>query len=236
MNLSGNYIIYENWTRRRLVIHQMGCPQVAKRGGVSGTTTGGFPSRPTEPALTRSAARAPPLVACILALTALVLFAGCIIPIPLPGPPDTEDTSDWVWSNRWLEFDREPTVCGGVLRASGHTRNDAALMLPNRVSDINHLVLYRRSDSAPQYGYGRFVAEPVLGFLRPLGAREYYTDLDATDQIATTLIISATAFELVSDVPPRIANNPSDYVFGVWGYRRPTEPPETLRDKILRSC
>ena len=43
MNLSGNYIIYENWTRRRLVIHQMGCPQVAKRGGVSGTTSGVFP-------------------------------------------------------------------------------------------------------------------------------------------------------------------------------------------------
>ena len=37
MNLSGNYIIYENWTHRRLVIHQMGCSQVAKRGGVSGT-------------------------------------------------------------------------------------------------------------------------------------------------------------------------------------------------------
>ena len=37
MNLGGNYIIYENWTLRRLVIHQMGCPQVAKRGGISGT-------------------------------------------------------------------------------------------------------------------------------------------------------------------------------------------------------
>ena len=37
VNLGGNYIIYENWTQRRLVIHQMGCSQVAKHGGVSGT-------------------------------------------------------------------------------------------------------------------------------------------------------------------------------------------------------
>ncbi len=37
MQLGGNYIVYENRRTRRVVIHQVGCAHVAKRGGVSGT-------------------------------------------------------------------------------------------------------------------------------------------------------------------------------------------------------
>ena len=139
---------------------------------------------------------------------------------------DTDDESSrFVGSARWIEFAVEPTVCRGRLEASGRTINGARF--GGDITDFTPFVLYA--------GQGE---EPVLGFLEPLGPNEFYPTLDRGDQVATRLEASPASdqFLLASEVPDWVAEAPGRYTFGIWGFRRPGEPPEILRSARLETC
>ena len=175
------------------------------------------------------------LTAILVAVMATIL-AGCL---ELEYSDDDEDTSQWVWSSRFLEFEQYPEVCDGVLSATGYLVGDSMFLEPEDTTTAT-FVVYRKVDSTPKYGYGfgseDFVATPVLGFLEPPQDDEYYPSLDPSDQIATEYYVVESVFKLVSPVPDFLANDPEEYVLGVWGYRRPEEPAETLRTAVFKSC
>ena len=173
-----------------------------------------------------------------LAVLAVILMAATTFSYSCI-PSDTvggEDTSDWISSDYFIQFTQEPTVCNRTLTAKGSTSNGA--MFGSRQSSFLTFVIYRRSDSQSIYGFGIGGVDPVLGFLEPLRGNQYYPSLDATDQVAKILRASSDdpTFELESKVPSYIADRPSDYLLGIWGYRNPTATYETLRTATLKSC
>ena len=172
------------------------------------------------------------IMLAIIIMPAAILMSSC-------KPSDSvggEDTSDWISSDYYIIFTQEPTVCKDVLTVKGHTNNGA--IFGSAESSFLTFVIYHRSDSQPSYGLGIRDVDAILGFLEPLKPDEYYNSLDPTDRIATILKASSDdpAFELESKVPAYIADDPSDYILGIWGYRNPTSTYETLRTETLNSC
>lgn len=147
-----------------------------------------------------------------------------------------EESSRSVTSERWVEFDLEPTICEGTLRASGVTVSTARF--GEDTTDFVPFVLYRDVGGGIFGSGGSETIDPVLVFLEPLGPDEYYADLEPIDQVATRLDINHQTgeFELQSEVPDWIVADPGEYTFDIWGYRRPGEPQEILRTSQLRTC
>ncbi len=178
----------------------------------------------------------------------LVALAGVLVMVALgcrsadiSTTVDDEDTSDWVWSEARLRFTLGPRVCDGVLSVKGTLLEEAAF--PYSTDDVEPFILYldREAeagalwDSLSESG----TADPVLVFLEPLATNVYYLTLDESSQIATLLQADhgVPTFELVSDVPTYVSDNPDHYVLGVWGYRGALDPwPEILGDRVLQGC
>lgn len=164
----------------------------------------------------------------------LVIVIGISIGISALLNIDTDDESSrFVGSDRWVEFSVEPTVCGGRLEVSGQTTNGARF--GGASADFSPFVLYESSGFS--YGRGGTIP-PVLGFLEPLGPNEFYPTLEPGDQIAARLEASPATgrFTLESELPNWVAEEPTKYTFGIWGYRRPGEPSEILRSFTLQTC
>ncbi len=126
-----------------------------------------------------------------------------------------------------------PTVCNGLLTFRGEFKGEAVVGR----GDLSTFAVYRRSDLRPGYT-GREVS-PVLGFAEPPRAGYFYDSLPADMQVAERLVASpsSSAFELVSQVPFWIDENPSDYELSIWGFPSPTQQEEqVLFSSILKGC
>ena len=156
----------------------------------------------------------------------LLIFIGLSLGISFILNIDTDDESSrFVGSARWVEFIVEPTICNGRLEASGKIINGAKF--GGDIADFTPFVLYDGGNE-----------DPALGFLEPLGPNEFYPTLDRGDQVAKRLQASPASnqFLLESEVPDWVVEAPGRYTFGIWGFRRPGEPPEILRSVRLATC
>lgn len=165
------------------------------------------------------------------------------VPTPVPTATviqemGTEEynVSQFVWSNRYVEFITEPTVCDGILTFRGETVGDA--IMGDAAEGLSEFSIYRLADTQrTRRGFGR-VVDPILSFLRRPPPGQSYGVLPTKYKVAAELVVSpeSPTFYLRSGVPSWINESPDQYVLGIWGFRQPTGEYETLRSIRLKSC
>ena len=155
-----------------------------------------------------------------------------------PGPTYTPapkwqgeiSTEAFTWSERWIEFVEGPNLCGEILTVKGRARNNAVVgQLDDRLADFS---IFRKSNLMVQPGGSTIAVIPVLSFL-PID--RYHPS--SVFQFARRLSVSedGKSFELVSWVPAKVSEDPSDFAFGVHG-KLPSGKFAVLRVAHLQVC
>lgn len=174
----------------------------------------------------------------------MVLLVACgdswEVPTPVPTAmqemSEEYNVSQFVWSDRYVKFITEPTVCSGVLTLRGETVGGA--VMGDAAKGLSEFSIYRLADTKrARRGFGR-VVDPILSFLRRPPPGQSYGALPSNYRVASELIASGESptFYLRSTVPRRIKESPDQYVLGIWGFRSPTGEYETIRSIALKSC